>query len=130
MDLDNIIGGDIGVTSPIAGTADINTVVNPVEGQQRVLRRLLTNPGAYLWQPTYGAGLSRYIGQAMNETSISGTIKQQMKLEQAVVQSPPPNVRITYSKSGEVVASIQYLDASTNLTSSLAVPISEIIVGD
>jgi hypothetical protein len=34
-----------------------------VEGEQRVLRRLLTNPGSYIWHLEYGAGLPQHVGQ-------------------------------------------------------------------
>ena len=120
MDLNHLIGTDL----LLDNTGDLALVVNPTEGQQRVLRRLLTNPGDYLWHLNYGAGLARFIGKPMNEMAIGGTIKQQMKLEQAVVQSPPPAINIQYSKIGEVVASIQYIDADSNLTSSLTLPLN------
>ena len=44
-------------------TGDISTISGQLLGQQRVLRRLLTNPGEYIWQLDYGAGLARFIGQ-------------------------------------------------------------------
>ena len=46
--------GAAGDLAPAAGT---------LRGQQRVLRRLLTNPGDYIWQPGYGAGLGQFVGK-------------------------------------------------------------------
>ena len=130
MDLSNLIGTDLNITSVSTNTtADIQNVVNPVEGQQRVLRRLLTNPGDYVWQPNYGAGLAKYIGQPMNQLAISGVIRQQMKLERAVKQFPPPSVQVQTSKGGTVLAGIQYIDAESNLTSALSIPLTQVLTG-
>jgi hypothetical protein len=66
--------------------------------QQRILRRLLTNPGGYIFHPTYGAGLPSYIGQLLTTqlyNLITGLIVQQMYLEQTVSQNPPPVIKIT-----------------------------------
>lgn len=120
MDLDHIIGNDLA----IAVDGDLQNVTNPEEGQQRVLRRLLTNPGDYFWHPDYGAGLARYIGQPEVKGQIIGTIRKQMRLEQAVVQNPPPNITVNLNVNGEVVASIQYVDADSKLTSKLTMPIT------
>ena len=45
---------------------------------QRILRRLLTNPGDYLWQPDYGAGLPSYIGRPLDQAALTALIKSQM----------------------------------------------------
>lgn len=119
MDLNHLIGNDL----LIANNGDVDSVVNPEEGQQRVLRRLLTNPKEYFWHTDYGAGLARFIGQPEVSGQIIGVIRQQMKLEQAVVQSPPPNVNVSLHNDGEVIASVQYIDAESQLTSSLQLPL-------
>jgi phage baseplate assembly protein W len=126
MDLSHLIGTDIAITSSVNATADLLNIVNPIEGQQRVLRRLLTNPGDYVWQPIYGAGLARFVGQPINNLTLSGTIRQQMKLERAVKQVPPPNVTLASQPTGVVVAGVQYIDADTNLTSALSIPLSDL----
>src|SRR5581483_995049 len=41
----------------LSNTQDLLLVSGTVMGQQRVLRRLLTNPGDYLFDPNYGGGL-------------------------------------------------------------------------
>lgn len=121
MDLNHMVGSDL----LIANNGDVESVVNPDEGQQRVLRRLYTNPGDYFWHPEYGAGLPRFIGQPEVSGQIIGTIRTQMNLEQAVQQIPPPKVSVTLMNNGEVIANIQYVDADSKLTSSLMLPLSE-----
>ena len=44
----------------IGPTGDFALVSGAILGQQRVLRRLLTNPGDYIWHPDYGAGLAEF----------------------------------------------------------------------
>jgi hypothetical protein len=130
LDINHIIGADFALTSSTAGTADVDTAIDPVEGQERVLRRLLTNPGDYVWQPAYGAGLAAYIGKPIVSGQINGVIRKQMRLEQVVVQSPPPTVSVNSDKAGTTLASIQYIDAASQLTSVLSIPITQIIAGD
>ncbi len=43
----------------VGPTGDMALVTGSVFGQQRVLRRLMTNPGDYIWQLDYGAGLAQ-----------------------------------------------------------------------
>ena len=46
-DMNHWMGGDLGV-SPVG---DVAAVSGTDRGRQRVLRRLSTNPGAYVFQP-------------------------------------------------------------------------------
>ena len=71
---------------------------------QRLLRRLLTNPGDYLWQPDYGAGLPARVGTVLDSDEITGLIREQMFLEPAVSQSPEPEVELTPIPNGARVA--------------------------
>ena len=59
-------------------TGDISVASGPLLGQQRVLRRLLTNPGEYIWQLDYGAGLARFIGQPVNPSQITAVIRSEI----------------------------------------------------
>ena len=73
-DLNHFYGGDLSLSA----TGDILKVDGSTQGQQRVLRRLLTNPalmdssgkvtvvGDYIWHPTYGAGLPRMVGDTVD----------------------------------------------------------------
>jgi len=95
--------------------AQLELVDNGLETQQRILRRLMTNPGAYLFAPDYGAGLGLYIGQNLSnalEHQIKGVITRQMFLENTVVQSPPP--KISLSQNGtQLTVSITYIAKSS-----------------
>lgn len=109
-DLYNYIGADL---LPSA-TGDLQTATNTLRGQQRVLRRLLTNPGDYIFHPTYGAGLPRYIGQPADVPKLTALIRGQMLLEDAVAQNPAPVVTVTpiaNAAGGGFFVSIKYVDA-------------------
>ncbi len=115
MDLDHTFGGDIG----FGPTGDLATVSGAAEGEQRVLRRLLTNPFADVWNPDYGAGLGLFVGQAGADSSIRAIALQQMYLEAAVSQSPPPVIAVAPFPDGTVVLSVAYTDADTGTPVSL-----------
>ena len=89
-------------------------------GQQRVLRRLLTNPGDYIWQPSYGAGLGRFVGQTVNVSMIRAVIRSQILLESTVSQTPEPVLSIIGSTDGSVYVDIRYADADTGSTQILS----------
>lgn len=80
---------------------------------QRLLRRLLTNPGEYLWNPNYGAGIARFLGQPTSVPAITAIIRSQIFLEAAVAQTPAPVITVTGQKDGSVFCSILYTDAAT-----------------
>lgn len=130
-DIDNYYGGDIGV-SP---TGDLGNVSGITRSQQRILRRLLTNPmqtnpdGSvlppdYIFHPTYGAGLARYIGEPGKITEAVGRIKQQMVLEASVSQNPPPAISVEEIPNGLSVT-IQYTDLETNQTTTLSFNVNQ-----
>jgi phage baseplate assembly protein W len=94
-------------------SGDLLTVDGTVLGQQRVLRRLMTNQGSYIWHVDYGAGLPQFIGQPASAAQIHGIVQTQMLLEEAVAQSPPPSVNVSYYPDGTFFVSISYTDAQT-----------------
>ena len=115
-DLSHLIGGDLSASS----VGDAAAVSATERGQQRVIRRLLTNPGAYVFHPEYGAGLPQWVGRTADLPALRALIRSQMLLEPAVARSPEPvidvqpiantagggfSVRLTYtdSPSGETV---------------------------
>jgi hypothetical protein len=109
-DLDQYIGADLAVSA----TGDLATVADTKRGQQRVVRRLLTNPGDYIFHPEYGAGLPRYVGSTADVAKIRALISGQMQLEEAVARSPAPVVDvkpIPVSDGGGFAVSIRYVDA-------------------
>jgi len=103
-------------------TGDIATAAGATLGQQRVLRRLLTNPGEYIWQPDYGAGLARFIGQPANAAQIRAVIRGQIFLESSVARSPEPVIDVQVGPSS-VYVHIRYVDADTGETLILQFPV-------
>jgi hypothetical protein len=89
-------GGDLSV----GPSGDIAVSPIQLETQQRIVRRLLTNPGNYIWHTDYGAGLGSYVGLPYSSNTIENTILGQLLYEQLVVAAPPPSVQISQSPGG------------------------------
>ncbi|MCC6717369.1 MAG: hypothetical protein IT555_05750 [Acetobacteraceae bacterium] len=94
-------------------------------GRQRVLRRLLTNPGDYIWQPDYGAGLARFIGQPASAARIRAVVRSQIFRERAVARSPEPVVDVQAGSDGRVFVTIRYADADSGETQGLSFRVGE-----
>lgn len=104
-------------------TGDLATVSGIELGQQRVLRRLLTNANDYIWQVTYGAGLARFIGQPGSAARIRALIRSQIFKEAAVARSPEPVIDVLVSPdgaAGTVYVHIRYVDAPSGQTQALS----------
>lgn len=120
MEIQHTFGNDL----TISPSGDIALSSGTQAGQERVLRRLMTNPGDYLWHRLYGGGLGAMLGQPIDAGTIQGLIQQQMQMEQAVAPSPPPSVQVTATTGGTVVAQITYVDGNTGDTTLLSAPLS------
>jgi len=120
VDLDHYIGSDLSI-SP---TGDLALTPNAtLLGQQRIVRRLITNPADYIWHLDYGGGVGRMIGTPANALAIKGVIRGQMSKEAAVSQTPSPTITVNSTNAGVVTALIQYADADTGETQVLTVPV-------
>jgi hypothetical protein len=108
-DLTHYIGGDL---SPSA-TGDLQTATNTLRGQQRVLRRLLTNPGDYIFHPDYGAGLPAHVGRVTDIHQMTALVRGQVLKEDAVSKTPPPLIKVKSLVGGGVAVSIRYTDAAS-----------------
>jgi hypothetical protein len=106
-DLAHWYGNDLNVS---AG-GDLLTVDGIDKNKQRLLRRLLTNPGDYIWEPDYGAGLAAKIGQLFSAAACEAIIKAQIFLESFVARDPAPSISVTKLTNGLSVQ-IQYYDNS------------------
>ena len=115
-DLAHLWGNDL-AWSP---TGDIDTTDIPGVTQQRVLRRLLTSPGEYLWALDYGAGLAGFVGQPGAATAILATIRGQIFKEAAVAQTPEPLIDLSPSAVGSLYVHIRYADAQTGATQTVS----------
>jgi len=96
-------GGDLALA---AGSAVVS---------QRVCRRLLTNPGDYIWNLDYGGGLAQFVGLPAKSADIEAVIRNQLLLETAVPTTPAPQVTTTVVDvaNGSVVANISYTDPAS-----------------
>ena len=119
-DVDHWMGSDVNLSN----TNDLGTVISGTKSQQRILRRLLTNPLDYKWHTGYGAGVLQHVGDTdFNLPTIEGLIISQVRLEPGVAQSPPPSV--TFDIQGDdVTANIEYTDTATNSRQFLAFTVS------
>ena len=120
-DLSHEFGADL-----LAGpTGDLAVAQGSVQGRQRVLRRLLTNPGDYIWQPEYGAGLGRFVGSPAAPERIRAVVRSQIFREPAVARSPEPVVEVRADDQGRVFVAIRYADAASGETQSLGFTVGE-----
>jgi phage baseplate assembly protein W len=122
-DISHQWGSDLAV----GPTGDLASVSGPLLGQQRVLRRLLTSPGNYIWQLDYGAGLARFIGQPVNALQIRAVVRSQIFKEAAVARSPEPVIDVQASPdaaTGAVYVHIRYVDAPSGQTQTLSFSVS------
>ena len=114
-ELNHYFGGDISVNN----TGDLLSVAGTTRSQQRLLRRLLTNAGAYIFHPDYGAGLPARVGDTLDIPKLRGLIRGQIKLEDAVAKTPEAIINITAISNG-VTVYIKYTDAATGSPSALS----------
>jgi phage baseplate assembly protein W len=105
-------------------TGDLALASGSTAGQQRVLRRLLTNPGDYIWQPTYGAGLGQFVGTPASPAQIRAVIRSQIFKEPAVARTPEPVVDVTNDPGGTFYVHIRYADAVSGGTQTLSFSVS------
>ena len=81
-DLSHTFGGDVQVSA----NGDLLTASSLNLSQQRILRRLMTNPGDYIWQPSYGAGLAQFVGSPASAAQIRAVVRSQIFKEAAVAR--------------------------------------------
>ena len=117
-DLAHVVGSDLSV----GPTGDLGTVDQDNWTQQRIIRRLLTNQGDYIWQLAYGAGLPGMVGSTISVQQLAAIIRQQLGLETAVATQPEPSVELQGDQTGNIIASVSYKDALTGTSQTLTVP--------
>jgi len=111
-DIDQTYGQDFGV----GPTGDLQLVGASVRTKQRILRRLITPTGTYLWHQDYGAGVPEDVGADMSPDrlrEIKATITGQVLQEDTVAKSPAPVVTLK-PKGNELYCSIQFTESANN----------------
>jgi hypothetical protein len=101
-----------GADLTVDGTGDIALCGTSVRTTQRIYRRLVTNPGAYVWNLSYGAGLANFVGTPTSAQDIESVIRNQLQLEDSVASSPAPNIATQYidAANGILTVTINYAD--------------------
>jgi hypothetical protein len=120
-DLDLTWGGDLGLSAQ----GDLALASGSRLSTERVLRRLLTNPGDYIWQTSYGAGLARFVGRPAQPAQIAALIQSQLRAEASVARTPPPSVSVSEAGVSSFAVTLTYTEASpapTELTLSFTLP--------
>ncbi len=116
----HVWGNDLQITT----TGDLQSATEITESDQAVLRRLLTNPGEYIYHPDYGAGLPRYVGEDLSSgryNELVALVTGQMQLEDTVAQTPPPDVTFQAdTAAGILYCTIQYTWAQTGQRRTLS----------
>lgn len=95
------------------------------EGQERIVRRLLTFPTEYIWNVSYGAGLARFLGRPAMKTRIAAITRSQLSREVSVAKTPPPQITVNVQRDGTVTEDIKYSDGNTGAPIPLTLPITE-----
>ena len=115
MDANHTFGNDL----VLAPNGDLSCVDGAVLLKQRLLRRLLTNAGDYLWHTDFGAGLPSLIGKTgVTPQQVQAIIRSQLTYEGAVSQAPPPQIKVEIIPNGMYVE-IGYTTLITNQPQSL-----------
>ena len=107
-DVAHYFGNDLSLSA----AGDLAVATGSQLGRQRVLRRLLTNPGDYIWHQDYGAGLPAKVGSLATSAELRGLVLSQILLEAAVAQDPAPVVTVTAILNGQQIY-VGYTDAFT-----------------
>lgn len=118
-DLSHQFGSDLQASA----NGDLLTADSVALSQQSVLRRLLTNPGDYIWHPNYGAGLPQMIGKPIDVATVTGIIQGQMFQEASVARSPPPEITVSSIPNGMFV-DIEYTEVDSQQTVTLSFPVT------
>lgn len=113
--LSHTIGGDL----DLSATGGVVVVSGSELTRQSILRRLCTNAGGYIWQPSYGVGLPARVGDVMDEAAIRAIVLAQMQAEAGVDQTQPVSVTISATKTGAYLLAISYTDAQTGAVQEL-----------
>jgi hypothetical protein len=107
----------------VGAGGDLLLVTGTLRANQRVLRRLLTNPGEYLWALSYGGGLALSIGEPLDVGTIEAVIRRQLEQEPGVSLSPSPvvNIHAINSGDGSFRADLIYTEATSGVPSKLSI---------
>jgi phage baseplate assembly protein W len=108
----------------ISASGELLLVANDTLVQQRIVRRLLTNAGDYIWQLAYGAGVGSLVGKVQQPGAVESLVRSQIFQEASGASVPVPTVTTSTDQNGNVVVTIKYTDATTGETQTLSSPVN------
>jgi hypothetical protein len=122
-DIDLWVGGDLGLSA----SNDLQLVYGTTQGEQTLVRGLLTNPEGYVFHPTFGAGLPRKVGSPFNRNEIIGLVRAQMFKSRIALALPAPNIAVDPipNTNGGFELTVSYADNPTGLTAGFTYQIQE-----
>lgn len=103
---------------------DIATCSHSELSQQRLLRRLLTNAGDYLWYPEYGAGLAQFIGLPCDTSAIKARIRSQIFADGTILTTPEPIIDVQNSADGSIYVQIRYIEMDSGVVQTVSFAVS------
>lgn len=110
------------------GVGDLQVANGINLSEQRVIRRLLTNPGDYPFVPAYGAGLPAYVGEPLTPDLydlIQSTTLSNIFLETSVSQDPAPVVLFQTVQQG-ILMQINYTVAPLQIPIVINFPVNNV----
>jgi hypothetical protein len=107
----------------VAANGDLRAVDGMTRGRQRIIRRLMTILGEYLWHTDYGASVPARIGDTLDMALIKSVISSQIFLEDSVACSPQKQIIVNAIPYG-VTVRILYTDAGTATNFEIAYDVS------
>lgn len=120
MQVDHYWGEDL----TLGPTGDLSRAGGTIEGQQRVLRRLLTPARDLVFHPEYGGGLPSWVGETLRLDEIESLIVSQIHEEAVVADDPRPEITLRPSFDS-LFARIKYVDAITGQSEILSFNVNE-----
>lgn len=119
-DLNHLWGQDLSISA----TGDVAMVDGDAMTTQRILRRLMTADGDYIWNLNYGGGVPGRVGDVADVPLINSVIRSQIALEAAVARTPAPVITVTEILNG-ISVYIKFWSASTGEEKTLSFNINE-----
>jgi phage baseplate assembly protein W len=119
-DLNAPWGGDLSLSQ----TGGLELITGLPLATQRLIRRLLTNLGAYIFEPTYGAGLGRFVGQPINEQAIAALVTSQAEQEDTIASVT--SVTVTANTISSYGLTIVFVAANTSAQQVLSFTVTPV----
>lgn len=110
MDVHHIIGDDILLDK----SNDLAFVFDTDETNQRIMRRLFTNKGTYIWNAKWGASIPWRVGDTLSAEvyrEIVNEIRAAVLEDGNVAKDPLPEITIEQSSNG-LICYIRYYNLS------------------